>query len=722
MRAPGRRPPTALVLLLLVSLAVFALACTGRAVSASPPADGATSRSHTIHLERLTATPVELSAEVVLVSVADRVMLALPDGEDGDGDPVFDEDFDPLWYYTLKQRGFSDVEFSGCGGKWRPEWSVPFIDHTNGGRRSVPTPEAMVDAEGFWRLKHFLSHHVVCTFSSVSFCSPQENPTEGQGKRQPSAFADKNVHFQWAAQFISTLTSSPLSFTVDTPRHIRPTGAVLGVGDNAVGTGGVASPAEPWCSYHVSYHDTLCTQQVSPLLQQGKYHKNLREESINGLPEKLIFNNAIVSLFDFFGTPFHHFDFSAKRVAPLNGKPYMEVVTRMTFVVVADEHRSRLIEHWNASLVHPERTPQEARLFERLGVFIGPGGLPSSMRAVLPAAYVRIDLSSKAARTPAAEAASPGLWGAASALSEPEATYEVRSIGKDHGYYSVFLHPGRNLVQQGFASGEAAGSGDSRLRAGDEVRALLMFPLHLLRPRFYNFESFLGSSVMENLRVDKDSNTLIVQVRTTLTDAHIAAFDATFVDLPPSRQALYGATAHSRNYDRPRLLLARFQFQHGWGALKDVPRDASRFSIVPQPIVDMKRRVTAAATVAASSCAATCGAAGFVSEEPAGAGGTMVDHQNALLRMMHALAATSFAPADRVLDTTAEGQCVCHRVLRSPITGGSFLPAPDAAMVFNVLSLGLTFASLAMSFFFRSIRKIICRKEDLVFVETGVVS
>lgn len=708
---------------LLVALVVL-LSCLGSAaaegvvLSPSAPYAPRTSRRYTMMVEALPGSLDEEGDRPTLVSVTDEMSLTLPakvgapaawegDAEGSEIDEsaaarlTFDENFDPIWYYVLRRRGFEHLDWSGCGGKWRPEWSLSTAAAAGAAGQAGNTT---ADAEAFRRLHHYLAHHAVCTYSSVSFC--------GASRERDAA-----SQFQWAAQFISTLTSSPLSWTDATPRHQRPNGVVL---QQPSHNGTAAAPGEPrpyWCSYHLVYHDTLCTQHVSPLLNGGRSGRGVQE----GLPHG-IFRAVFPSFVGYFNAPFQHFTVKATQqrrpAVPAAGTPptvQLRVEIRMTMVVGSEEDLQALSDVWTREL------PAYAR-GGRLQVRIGPGGLSRPLRAALRAAAVSDaqapgddegdDVGAAAAAADSEDsvaATSPALG------RSPEVQYQVHTNGKDYGYLTVTLQPALALLDAHSgveaAGQESAGAGEGEidssaaafgLQEGDVVRTLLLFPLHLVRPSLYNMESLLGTTRIVHAHTDVVSNTLAVLLETRVTAVHGTAYDAAFAQ---SRLCLQAAgTAPTRRCKAPAgVLLGRFRLFFGWAALSEMPPDDNSNRLVPQPVVAIHRAASSAFCQARQQQRLQGDAAASVYGVP------QLDHEASLAAVFELLNGTS-SRADAAAPATGES---CVYWVRSTVASGTTIPGPDGAMVFNVLSLGLVFSAIGAGMLTRVTRRLTYRREDL---------
>nr|CCM14930.1 gpi transamidase component, putative [Leishmania guyanensis] len=694
-----------------------------------------TAGRYSMMVEELTGSLDEVGTSPTLVSIAVEMSLTLPakpgattawegDTEASDIDDVaaehltFDEDFDPIWYYVLRRRGFERLDWSGCGGKWRPEWSIPRARQCRDGR-SGDTAALSVEKDStsalFARLRHFLSHHAVCTYSSVSFC--------GASRERDAA-----SQFQWAAQFVSTLTSSPLSWTTTTPRHSRPNGIVIqNASSHASGSGDAY-----WCSYHLVYHDTLCTQHVSPLLNGGRSGRGVQE----GLPQG-IFKAAFPSLSMYFSAPFQHFSVRATQERlPGNGtvaQPptvQLKVKIRMSMVVGEASDLEALGDLWSREL------PAYAR-DGRLQVHIGPGGLSQQLRTALSSmAIVSSPREDQAKTTPAAVVSTSASPSSRVGCS-PEVQYKVHTHGKDHGYLTVELQPALLLLDP--HSGvdvekceEADGDNQESallqsflLSEGDVVRTLLLFPLHLVRPSLYNMESLLGLTRIVSAHTDVVSNTLAVLLETTVTPVHVAAYEAAYAHARKCHEAASGGGAGARDCRAAGgVLLGRFQLFFGWSALGDMPPDDNSNRLVPQPVVVIHRpgssvKVDAAEASSKSDfCRVQRRHAALLSAIP------QIDHGDSLATVFQLLDGTCAwqdgkrGPLSAMMGALKEGDA-CAYWVRSTVASGTTIPGPDGAMIFNVPSIGLVFLAVIAGIVTRLTRRWTCKSEDLANLLTA---
>ncbi|CBZ30383.1 putative gpi transamidase component [Leishmania mexicana MHOM/GT/2001/U1103] len=702
----------------LLAFAVVVLTWVAAAATASShPYAANTSRRYSMMVEELTGSLDERGTTPTLVSVAMEMSLTLPakpgaamvwegDAEASEIDDAavqrltFDDDFDPIWYYVLRRRGFERLDWCGCGGKWRPEWSISKALSAENENNSVL----------FGRLRHFLAHHAVCTYSSVSFC--------GASHERGAA-----SQFQWAAQFVSTLTSSPLSWTAATPRHSRPNGIVIQRAPSHVSGGEDAY----WCSYHLVYHDTLCTQHVSPLLNGGRSGRGVQE----GLPQG-IFNAAFPSFVTYFGAPFQHFTVKATQERlPGNSTVAqpptvrLKVEVRMSMVVGDASDLEALSEVWSREL------PAYAR-DGRLQVHIGPGGLSQQLRSALPAvAIVSSPREGQAIATPQRQASASASPSSRIGRS-PEVQYEVRAHGKDHGYLTVNLQPalvlldphvGVDAEKHEGSDGTEEGSGlhhSFLLREGDVVRTLLLFPLHLVRPSLYNMESLLGSTRIVHAHVDVVSNTLAVLLETTVATVHVAAYEAAYAHARQCHEMAGGDGAGGRACRaHDGVLLGRFQLFFGWSALREMPPDDNSNRLVPQPVVVI-HRARSSADLGAAEASFQSDLCRIQRHHAASVGAIpQLDHEDSLAAVFQLLNRSDALPDGKrgslsAMMATLKGDDACVYWVRSTVASGTTIPGPDGAMVFNVLSLGLFFLSAAAGTLTRLTRRLTCKREDLV--------
>ncbi|KAG5468315.1 hypothetical protein LSCM1_02295 [Leishmania martiniquensis] len=727
LRRSAQREPRVLRGFMLMWMVAAVMAA---ATAPSSPYTAHTSRRYSIMVEELTRSLDEVGTSPTLVSVAEETSLTLPARHDaaaaweGDAEAseidgaaaehlTFDEDFDPLWYYVLRRRGFEHLDWSGCGGKWRPEWSVPKSPRSLDSRigdRAAPSNRNESTSALFGRLRHYLAHHAVCTFSSVSFC--------GASHERGAA-----SQFQWAAQFVSTLTSSPLSWTASTPRHSRPNGIVI---QNA------SSPASGgegtyWCSYHLVYHDTLCTQHVSPLLNGGRSGRGVQE----GLPHG-IFRAAFPSFVNYFSAPFQHFAVKAtqeriagKGTATQSPIVRLKVEVRMSMVVDEGSDLEMLGDVWSREL---PAYAQEGRL----QVHIGPGGLSQKLCAALPAAAIVSLPDEDQAKAPPAAAPFASASSSCGIGRSPEVQYEVHTHGKNHGYMTVRLQPALALLDA-YSGGEAetrerAGGGDDceagvshsfLLREGDVVHALLLFPLHLVRPSLYNMESLLGSARIVHAHTDVASNTLAVLLETTIAPVHLAAFEAAYAHAQRCHQMASGGAADAGACgNKDGILLGRFQLAFGWSALGEMPPDENSNRLVPQPVVAI-RRAAALVDVDALGAASRSDFCEVQRRQAASVGAIpQLDHEDSIATVFQLLNSTysrqggKRGPQSASMATLREDDA-CVYWVRSTVASGTTIPSPDSAMVLNVLSLGLFFFAVAAGTLTRLTRRFTCNSENL---------
>ncbi|EPY23170.1 gpi transamidase component [Strigomonas culicis] len=616
-----------------------------------------TTRQFVVSVEDLRPSADDRGTEPTLVSVLDASTLFVPHATNHTR-LTFNKDFEPIWYYVLARRHFKNIEWAGCGGVWRPEWWVPAPDD----RRADP----------LYPLKYELAQHVVCSHSSVSFCGARPNTSRDGGAY---AFAPEE-QYQWAAQFFSTLTSSPLSWTDDTPRHIRPSGLVLA--DPARGPA-----AAPWCSYHLVYHDTLCTQHVAPLLHHGR--------SGSGIPDGLpagVFHASIVSLYAFLRTPFHHLQIVGEQTARDGGTEYALQI-RMTYVLTTHAEKEALAALWRREL------PAYGRRAARKGqmqVVLGRRGVRAAcLTEAIPEELLAGPPPAPA--TPAGPGAAGGL--PAADPDQPGVGYTLEASGHYVLTLNLYLQPRGSSDDVPYTAAAAAAPPPPQaaaalhnLRAGDVVRALLLFPLHLLRPQLHQLESAFGATEVESVDLDRSTNHLAVVLKVRLTAAHIAAY-----------RAAAAAGADERGHTG--LHIARLYVSHGWSSIKEIPRDANSFRVMAQPLVTVERALPA-------PCAGRCEAEGSYF-------GLHVGHATPIDALLEQLPHSRFRRRDRgtSAEPAAAGRCVCQYTMRATKVAGTTIPLADPAMTFNAMCIGLSFACIIAGTVVRVIRKLICRRDHL---------
>ncbi|KPI87072.1 gpi transamidase component putative (GPI16) [Leptomonas seymouri] len=724
--------PAQFVVLLGLFTVLLCSTCGNAAAEAAGKSDyvSLTERRYTMLVEELTGGLDEVGTRPTLVSAMEETTMTLPAKSDaaaaweGDAEAseidtdvaahlTFDEDFDPIWYYVLRRRGFEHLDWSGCGGKWRPEWSIPK-------RSGTSSPHNNTSKSLFDHLRHYLAQHTVCTYSSVSFC--------GASRERDAA-----SQFQWAAQFISTLTSSPLSWTSATPHHTRPSGILLERHRGNVSRSREETEAAYWCSYHLVYHDTLCTQHVSPLLNGGRSGRGVQE----GFPQG-IFKAVFPSFVHFFGSPFQHFTVKASQERkPANASAgsravvKLRVQIRMSMVAREERELSMLAKVWAREL--PAYAGEG-----RLAVHVGPGGLSKRLLAAIPESVIVSQggetVDEKRRERDAPTLAEDSDNGGAVGWS-PAVQYEVHSHGKDHGYLTVELHPALATLdaQAGVHVGATAGGGEGaprtyqyRLREGDVVRTLLLFPLHLIRPSLHNMESLVGSTRLVHAHTDVSSNTLAVLLETPATAVHVAAYEAAYARAQ-LRHHGDGAAGHA---DRQRgrlegVMLGRFPIFFGWTALRAMPPDDNSNRIIPQPVVVITRPLSTSEKAKNGAgrdddfCAAQRDAGHAQGIPP-------LDHVSSLAAIFQLLNQTFVWRDGKVQATAAsvrsslvpfsvdeEKTSTCVYWARSTAASGTTIPGPDGAMLFNVLSLGLVFSAVGAGVLTRLTRRLVLPPEDL---------
>ncbi|CAD2214926.1 GPI transamidase [Angomonas deanei] len=616
-------------------------------VSAADRFVAKSARSLDLSLEDLTRSDDDVE-QPVLISLVDSSTVFVPTGARVE-DITFDEGFEPIWFYLLERQGFQEVEWSGCNGHWRSEWSIH--DEKDDPLRHI---------------RHEISQHVICSYSSVAFCGMPADAKSSETVRGPEE------QYQWGAQFISTLTASPLSWTSDTPRHIRPNGVVVADDD-------VQHSDVPWCSYHHVYHDTLCTQHVAPLLR-SKYGGR---HSADGLQGPL--RSIIPSLTTFFSTEFSQarLHSSQQHVAANStygqaGIEYTLNIT-MTFVVKQPSEKAEVAALWSSAL------PQYVHHKDvNVTVRIGSSGLDPVLMAALPTELILPRGGAEKAAPISADAGKD---------SEPDVFYELEKPSRHVLALNVFLQPRQlqtTIPFEEYKKDKEAPRQTENLKVGDTVRALILFPLHLLRPELHLVESVGGATEVEGSYVDTRTNTLAVVLRITLTEVHMKAYYS----------GLHG------------VLIARLYVTHGWVSLGDMPRDANSLRMLPQPVITVERSV---ATTAAASCSAVCHKEGtFFS--------TKITHDNSLRHILEKIAtqhlSKDWASRHRDRKDSKDG-CVCSYSLRATNVAGTTLPVPDPAMTFNAMSVGLAYLCILGAALARLTQNLYCRRDQAVLPETA---
>ncbi|KEG11819.1 glycosylphosphatidylinositol (GPI) anchor [Trypanosoma grayi] len=622
--------------------AILAICIATVAVHAYQPTVPRTEKKYLIHVHPLSEGFDDAGEEPTLVSVTETTSLWLPRGSADDNDEHlnFNEDMDPFWVHVLRRRRFDSLEWSGCGGSWRSEWSAALYD------TSSPISESTTE------LIYDLSHHTVCYFSGLSACGWGKTETLDSDDENSNRSADPNAearrHHQWLAQFVSSLLSSPLSWSKETPRHIRPVGALHSVsGDGSVAAG---KGNYHWCSYHLAQHDTVCTQHVSALLNGGRSGKGIEERIPDG-----IFRAGLLTMEEFFSSGFHHFHFGASQ-SPVVAQDAAEeteikLLVRMAFVARKGVF-GKLAAHWK------EYFPSYAG---RLTFVVGPrtnAQLRDALQFTMGTPQVEA--------APRSEENLTSLHSAWTGELAPTAQYYITTVGHDRGNYRLVVFPPTTTAHQ--ASDALYG-----LRPGDTLESLLMFPLHVLRPSLHAMQSNPpGSSTLENAFFDDSANVLVVLVKTVLTEAHIRE----------ARMNEEGSMTSG-------FVVCEFPFKFGWAALKDMPHDANSNRILPQPVIrlgksleDITEAAGAATTVTASVGTERCAA-----PKCAALSMMRIDHQESLERFLESLLRNK--PRNE-----STMSCMCYFWLRCNNVAGTTIPVPDPAMVFNVISLGLIFSGV----------------------------
>ncbi|CCW66512.1 unnamed protein product [Phytomonas sp. Hart1] len=672
-----------------------------------------TRRQRTLHVGRLEPSMDDINKDVVLVSIAEELSLFLP-FKQGSVDTIalenlaFDGSFDPLWFYVFMNHKFEDLEWASCSGQWRPEWSSPLpyevddedrfftkenITTTEEGSNSPPVPHEHT----FEYVRYILSHHDACSLSSFSFCahSDTESPTH---------------QFQWVAEFMSTLLSSPLSWTDQSSRHSRPCGTIFQpLSDSPKSSTNMrnsANPSASWCSYHQIFHDVICSHHLNSLLNGGRHFDGEK----GSLPEG-IFSAVFPSFNDFFSAPFAHVHFRAKQeLQPGSaGEPTeleLRIQTRMSFVLTNEVLINQTAMHWLKTL-------QPYSQGGDLSIYVGRGGLPKPLDKALPIEHGqlrRILFPYKLAVKPTValpetlnmlpeerESALEML----KHLSRPDVKYSFRPVGKDHGYLVVTLQPSLLLsvceLSRRFSGvfPDKLGPAHMPFKEGDVVYSLLFFPLHLVRPRFYNMESLAGSTEVENYMTDVSTNTFTILLKTKITSLHVEVYRLILERAVQRTQDCQDWEMESLELSG--LLLARFQFYNGWTGLQEMPQNANGYRIIPQPIVFIEREVKWAETTdKAVSCSVICQRENLFSE---------LTHIDIFLKLLQALRKPS--QGSNYMETDSFGAssvssvprdastCRCQYGVRAAPASGVFIPEPDASMEFNFVVLGLMFASIA---------------------------
>ncbi|RNF08832.1 putative glycosylphosphatidylinositol (GPI) anchor [Trypanosoma conorhini] len=610
-----------------------------------------TEKKYLIHIQPLTEGLDDVGEQPTLVSVTETTALWLPRGsaEDNDEHLTFNEDLDPFWVYVLRRRRFESLEWSGCGGSWRPDWSVTLVDANS----SV--------SESTRKLIYDLSQHAVCYFSGLSACGWTEQEARGDNDGNASLSHDilAQRHHQWLAQFVSSLLSSPLSWSKETPRHVRPVGVLHSVPGGSGAAAGLGS--RHWCSYHLAQHDTMCTQHVATILSGGRSGKG-REEHI---PEG-IFRAGLVTVQDFFSSCFHHFHFgvsqSATPVENTAEETEIQLLVRMAFVARKRDFDA-LARHWRESL------PSYA---ERLTFFVGP-----HVSATLRGAVESVSASLHATDAPGGGEAFARERRSTASEPTPTAHYYISKVGHDRGTYRLVIHPPiTTTTTTANAGGGQASERWHGLNVGDTLDSLLIFPLHVFRPSLHEMYSGPDAlSRLENAFFDGDANVLFVLVKTVLTKAH----------LRHQNGGANNTTPHG-------LVVCEFPFRFGWAALKDMPHDANSNRLLPQPVIRVGRRVEAAGpeglTDTASTRSYNANWTGRCTASRCASFASMrIDHQTSLERLMDSL---SRNPSR----SESGSSCFCYYWLRCSNVAGTTIPVPDPAMVFNVISLGLIFTGV----------------------------
>ncbi|KAH9577454.1 hypothetical protein LSM04_006181 [Trypanosoma melophagium] len=664
--------------LLLVLLTVITVAA-----HAHRPLVPRTEKKYFLHVHSLTEGLDDIHEQPTLVSITESTSLWLPRGSADDNDEhlSFNEDLDPFWVHVLRRRRFDSVEWSGCGGVWRPEWSATLYDKNSSISQSTE------------ELIYELSHHTVCYFSSLSACGWDQIKTMNEkddendninnmDSSNSSAYITSKTrrHHQWLTQFVSSLLSSPLSWSPETPRHIRPVGALRSVPNGGVAT--VNGKNYHWCSYHLALHDTVCTQHVSALLNGGRSGKGVEERIPKG-----IFRAGLVTMQEFFSSEFHHFHFSVSQspVSKNNTKDETEInlLIRMAFVL-RKKHFNTLAHHWSISL---------HEYIDRLTLFVGSGVNEKLKRTINAIERLRIDSFKKDENTSLSIPLTPTVELA------PTVHYYISTVGHDRGTYRLVLLPLQvsTMESSGTESSSSSSSGNSAsnndawygLKAGDTMESLLLFPLHVLRPSLHEMRSEPHEmSTLENAFFDDSANVLTVLVKTVLTE-----------------EILRDARANKSGSSSRGLILCEFPFHFGWSALKDMPPDANSNRILPQPVIRVGQRFFAHDSDPKTKNIISTERDGSCSESKCAPIATMrIDHQSSLERILRSM--LRIEP-----ENTSNSSCVCYYWIRCSNVAGTTMPVPDPAMVFNVVSLGLVFSGILSGGIVRLTRRLFEKSE-----------
>ncbi|RNF14763.1 putative glycosylphosphatidylinositol (GPI) anchor [Trypanosoma cruzi] len=637
-----------------------------------------TEKKYTIHLQPLTEGLGDVGEEPTLVSVTETTSLWLPRGsaEDNDEHLTFNEDLDPFWVHVLRRRRFESLEWSGCGGSWRPDWSVTL--HDTNSSMSESTRELIYD----------LSHHTVCYFSALSACGwTGEEGTDGYvANKSVSLDVEAQGHHQWLAQFVSSLLSSPLSWSRVTPRNIRPVGVLHPVTGRVGAAAGLGN--RHWCSYHLAQRDTVCTQHVSAILSGGRSGKGVEEKIPKG-----IFRAGLVTMQDFFSSSFHHFNFGVSQselpAENMNEETEIQLLFRMAFVARKGDF-DLLANHWKRSL---------PTYSDRLIFFYGP-----NVNKKFQDAIRSLPSSSHVEGVSGDKEALKGEKRSFSSELAPTAHYYISSVGHDRGTYRLVIHPPMRRTNTISANEHHEPDRWNGLRVGDTLDSLLIFPLHVIRPSLYEMHSGPdGSTMLENAFFDDNANALLVLLKTVLTETHVNSLHRSDNN---NGTAPYG------------FVVCEFPFRFGWSALKDMPHDANSHRILPQPVIRVGRRFgkTELKKFAGSYFANNNGNKRWSERCPASQcasfASMQIDHQASLERLTDSL----FRNHSR---SEIGFSCFCYYWLRCSNVAGTTIPTPDPAMVFNVISLGVFFSGVLTAGVSRITRMMFDRREGQEFGEEG---
>ncbi|AAZ10783.1 glycosylphosphatidylinositol (GPI) anchor, putative [Trypanosoma brucei brucei TREU927] len=640
---------------MVVVAALLFLLCVTTRTQALKPTVPRTERRYTVHVQPLTTGLDDDGLESTLVSLTMTTSLWLPKGsaEDREEHLSFNEELDPFWVHVLRRRRFDLIEWSGCGGSWRPEWTSTLHN------RKHPVDKSTAE------LIHDLSHHSVCSQSTLSACGWVSTSSNGNNDGNATSAGEEDLrhHHQWLAQFVSSLLSSPLTWWDDTPRFVRPIGALHSVpaGNSVFASSGYSGKFGDvrWCSYHHAQQDTLCTQHVTALLNGGRSGKDVEERIPRG-----IFRAGLVSMEDFFSSVFHHFRFEVKQSPTTEGgeargnhtneEAEIKLVMRMAFVE-QNKKFDALSSHWKESF--PEYAPSVD---------------------FITGSQLNAKLSSALQTLKKIQGARSGNDNQALGNVEvtPTAQHFISAVGYDRGTYRLVVNPTPEVPTSGNSNTKSRHEQSLMLQPGDTLEALLFFPLHLMRPSLHEMRAGAGlESRVENAFVDESANVLVVLVHTTVTETAMRPLEA-------------GVQSNG-------FVLCEFPFRFGWSANKDMPPDANSNRILPQPVIRVGRHVCSAGGKVGEGDKAS-GAQNCGMSRCASISNKRIDHQGSLESLMESMRR----------DNNRKGPCVCYFWLRCSNVAGSTLPVPDPAMVFNVVTLGLIFSAIVAGGVVRSTKRL----------------